>query len=249
MLNPTSEDLSPSAANAADRIDVVLFDYGMVLSGPPDPSAWAVLRAVSGLDEARLHAAYWEFRHDYDRGALTGSAYWDAVAAHAGTAFNEAQTAALLAADIDLWTQLNQPMVAWAGRLQRAGVRTGILSNIGDHIAEGIVAKLAWLCAFDHCTWSHALSMAKPDPAIYLRTAEALNCAPAHILFLDDREENIAAAKSLGMQTLHYTTQDAFEREMRQRGLADLLEADVPSTAAAAHCSAAREEEREAAAK
>ena len=43
-----------------------------------------VLRAVSGLDEARLHEAYWKFRHDYDRGALTGTAYWDAVAADAG---------------------------------------------------------------------------------------------------------------------------------------------------------------------
>jgi putative hydrolase of the HAD superfamily len=114
----------------------------MVLSGPPDPVAWAVLRAVSGLDEARLHAAYWEFRHDYDRGALTGRSYWDAVAAHAGVRFDTAQVDALMAADIDLWSQPNLPMVEWAGRLQHAGVRTGILSNIGDAI--GVVARDAY---------------------------------------------------------------------------------------------------------
>ena len=96
-----------------------------------------VLRAVSGLDEERLHAAYWKFRHDYDRGTLTGRAYWDAVAADAGVRFDDAQRAALMAADIDVWTPLNPPMVEWAGRLQRAGVRTGILSNIGDAIGEG----------------------------------------------------------------------------------------------------------------
>ncbi len=211
--------------NAVKRIDTVLFDYGMVLSGPPDPAAWAVLRAVSGLDEARLHAAYWKFRHDYDRGALTGRSYWDAVAAHAGVRFDDAQVDALMAADIDLWSQLNLPMVEWAGRLQHAGVRTGILSNIGDAIGEGVVARLPWLAGFDHCVWSHAMRTAKPDPAIYLKTAEALKAEVDRILFIDDRAENVVAAAKLGMQTVHYTTHAEFEREMRGRGLGWLLDA------------------------
>ena len=159
----TANDTNRAKDDAGPRIDAVLFDYGQVLSGPPDAAAWGVLRAVSGLDEARLHAAYWKFRHDYDRGALTGRAYWDAVAADAGVRFDAVQVAALMAADIDVWTQLNLPMVEWAGRLQRAGVRTGILSNIGDAIGEGVVARLPWLAGFDHCVWSHALRMAKPD--------------------------------------------------------------------------------------
>src|ERR1035437_6445478 len=125
MPYPFLEDSTPANVNAAKRIDMVLFDYGMVLSGPPDPAAWAVMRTVTGLDEDHLHAGYWAFRHDYDRGALTGPAYWHAVAAHAGVTLDNAQVAALLAADIDLWTQLNTPMVEWARRLQRAGIRNG----------------------------------------------------------------------------------------------------------------------------
>jgi putative hydrolase of the HAD superfamily len=218
--------------DGAQRIDAVLFDYGQVLSGPPNAAAWAVLRAVSGLDEERLHAAYWKFRHDYDRGALTGRTYWDAVAADAGVRFDDAQVAALMAADIDVWTALNPPMVEWAGRLQRAGVRTGILSNIGDAIGEGVVARLPWLAGFDHCVWSHALRMAKPDPAIYLQTAQALKTAPGNILFIDDREVNVAAAAEAGMQTVHYTTHAEFEREMRGRGLAWLLDAGLRSARA-----------------
>lgn len=218
--------------DGAQRIDAVLFDYGQVLSGPPNAAAWAVLRAVSGLDEERLHAAYWKFRHDYDRGALTGRTYWDAVAADAGVRFDDAQVAALMAADIDVWTALNPPMVEWAGRLQRAGVRTGILSNIGDAIGEGVVARLPWLAGFDHCVWSHALRMAKPDPAIYLQTAQALKTAPGNILFIDDREVNVAAAAEAGMQTVHYTTHVEFEREMRGRGLAWLLDAGLRSARA-----------------
>jgi putative hydrolase of the HAD superfamily len=211
--------------NAAKRIDAVLFDYGQVLSGPPDPAAWARLRAVSGLDEARLQEAYWKFRHDYDRCALTGRSYWDAVAGHGGVRFDSAQVDALMVADIDLWSQLNLPMVEWAGRLQQAGVRTGILSNIGDCIGEGVVARLPWLAGFDHCVWSHTMRTAKPDPAIYLETAQALKTAVGNILFIDDRAENVDAAAKLGMQAVHYTTHAEFEREMRGRGLGWLLDA------------------------
>lgn len=215
------------ATAIAPRIDTVLFDYGMVLSGPPDPASWAKMRSIAGLGEDRLHAAYWKFRHDYDRGALTGRAYWQAVATDAGITLSDAQIAALFAADVDLWTTLNPPVVEWAGRLQRAGVRTGILSNIGDAMAEGVVAKFPWLAGFHVCIWSHALFLAKPDPAIYLKTAEALHTAPTNILFIDDRKENVDAATALGFQTVQYTSQAAFEREMRERGFASLLDAEM----------------------
>lgn len=221
MSSPYSE--SSAALNLVPRIDTVLFDYGQVLSNPPDPAAWTQLRSITGLDEDTLHKAYWKFRHDYDSGALTGPAYWYAVTANSGIDLDAVRLSALLAADVDLWTSLNQPMVEWAGRLQDAGVRTGILSNIGDSIADGIIARLPWLARFDYCTWSHAMLMAKPEPAIYIRTAEALTTPPAHILFIDDREENITAANTLGFQTLHFTTFSAFECEMRERGFASLL--------------------------
>jgi len=209
-------------------IEVVLFDYGQVLSGPPNPAAWAHMRSITALDEAPFHAAYWVYRHDYDRGTLTGPAYWNAVATHAGIALTPTQLEALLAADIALWTDLNHPMVAWAQRLQHAGIRTAILSNIGDAIAEGIRTRLPWLSAFEHCTWSHALFLAKPEPEIFLHTAAALHTPPGQILFIDDREDNIATASAIGMQTIHYTTHPAFEQEMRARNLTALLNIGLP---------------------
>jgi putative hydrolase of the HAD superfamily len=209
---------------AARSVDTVLFDYGMVLSGPPDQAAWAAIRSTTGLGEEPLHEAYWAFRHDYDRGALTGRAYWHAIADRTGISLSDIQITRLFAADVDLWTQPNQPMIDWAGRLQSASIRTGILSNIGDAIAEGIVAKLPWISRFNHCTWSHALFLAKPDPEIYIRTAEALNADPAKILFIDDRIENIQAASAVGMQTFHYLGHAAFDNEMRNRGFSFLLD-------------------------
>jgi putative hydrolase of the HAD superfamily len=206
------------------QVKAVLFDYGMVLSAPPDPAAWQRMIAITGLPEDLLHREYWAHRHDYDRGTLSGASYWHKAAAGAGIALTPDQLSGLIAADTDLWTQLNAPMVEWARQLQRAGLRTGILSNIGDAMAAGLLGKFDWISAFDHCTWSYSLKLAKPEAPIYHHAAEGLGTHPTNILFIDDREENIAAALSTGMQAIQYRDHATFEREMQARGLSYLLQ-------------------------
>ena len=205
-------------------IHAVLFDYGMVLSGPPDPAAWARMRSVTGLSEELLHREYWAHRHAYDRGDLSAVAYWNKAAAGAGIVLTPTQLTNLVEADTDFWSTLNLPMLEWAQRLQRSGIPTGILSNMPDAMEAGLRARHHWIEAFNHHTWSHSLNLAKPEPAIYLRAAEGLRTAPANILFIDDKAENIEAALAVGMQAIHYTTHAAFIHEMHARGLDSLLQ-------------------------
>jgi putative hydrolase of the HAD superfamily len=209
-----------------DPIQAVLFDYGMVLSGPPDPAAWSRLRTITGLTEDILQREYWAHRHAYDRGDLTWETYWHKAASGAGIVLTPTQLTELIEADNDLWSQLNPPMLDWVQRLQHAGIPTGILSNMPDAVEVGLRARHHWIEAFDHHTWSHAINLAKPEPAIYLHAADGLHTAPANILFLDDRLENIEAALAVGMQAIQYTTHTAFEQEMQSRGLGWLLQLD-----------------------
>lgn len=208
-------------------IRAVLFDYGMVLSAPPDPAAWQRMRQIIGFDEQTLHRGYWAFRHEYDRGDLTGLAYWEQVAAEGGTSLAPDQVTELIEADIDLWTRLNEPMVSWAQRLQRAGIRTGILSNIGDAMADGLLNKFDWLQDFHHCVWSYRLRVAKPEAAIYKAAAEGLATPAENILFLDDKVENIQAAHAAGMNAIQYADHDSFEREMVAHGFSSLLNPEI----------------------
>ncbi len=210
--------------DSTPEVRAVLFDYGMVLSGPPNAAAWARLREMTGLDEATLQREYWAHRHAYDRGTHTGESYFQQVATGAGLGALSASTiTGLLDADTDLWTDLNQPMVDWARELQRRGVRTGILSNLGDAMHAGVARKFAWIAEFDHCTWSHALKLAKPEDAIYRHAAQGLQTAPAQILFVDDKPENIEAALGSGMQAIQYVDHQGFRDEMSVRGLGYLL--------------------------
>jgi putative hydrolase of the HAD superfamily len=120
-------------------------------------------------------------------------------------------------------------MLEWAKRLQRAGIPTGILSNMPDAMERGLRAKHSWIEDFNHHTWSHSLKLAKPEPAIYLHAAEGLNTPPANILFIDDKAENIAAALGVAMRAIRYTTHQAFRQEMHARGLDHLLKPEAPA--------------------
>jgi putative hydrolase of the HAD superfamily len=206
----------------SNPIEAVLFDYGLVLSGPPDPVAWAGMREITGLDQNTLHDAYWTHRLDYDRGTHTGPSYWRTAAHHAGVTLTPAQIAALIEADTSLWTKPNQPMIDWALRLQSAGTRIGIVSNLGDSMTAGVLQRFPWLLSFDFCIWSHTLNVTKPAPAIYQAAAKGLRTPAPAILFIDDRPENIAGALAIGMQAIPYTNHELFLDELTTRGLREL---------------------------
>lgn len=209
---------------ATSNITAVLFDYGQVLSKGPNPEAWDRMRTIVQASPSVFQNAYWKPRHDYDRGTLNGVTYWQEVARSVGRfKLEEDELDALYAADVRLWTDLNEPMVEWAQELHRRGVRTGILSNIGDRMEMGIRNSFDWIDAFHHCTWSHRLNLAKPEIAIYYHAAKGLETDLARILFIDDREENVAGARAAGMAAIHYTDYDTFVLTMKQMGLAALL--------------------------
>jgi len=208
-------------------IRAVLFDYGMVLSGPADPAARKRMEELLGAAPERFGAAYWHYRDAYDRGSLNAADYWRNVAADLGRALDATTLAALIAADNAQWTQPNQAMIDWAAALQRAGIRTGVLSNLSGAMEDGVHAQFPWLQEFTHTTFSHRLGIAKPDAEIYRHAAEGLGVAPDEILFIDDREENVTAARAAGMVAILYRDvadgRADFPEQMRQAGLEGLL--------------------------
>ncbi len=203
-----------------------MFDYGNVLSGPPNQQAWQSMLGTSGIADAEFHRAYWLHRDDYDDGTLDANAYWQAVAASGGFPLDSQRADDLKSADVLLWTDPNEPMRAWVRQVHDAGrVSTGILSNIGDAMAEGIRARFDWIGRFDHAVWSHALRMRKPAPAIYRAAADGLGVPAEAVLFIDDKQENIRGAEAVGMTGVVYADHDQFLAEIRDRGFGWLTQA------------------------
>jgi putative hydrolase of the HAD superfamily len=203
-------------------IRAVIFDYGMVLSNPADPSAHERMIAVSGLSREKLDRHYWQHRHSYDLG-MTGPAFWSKVASGAGTVFTPKQIDDLIESDILMWTSLNEEMLGWVVALQNAGLRTAILSNMVWEILGYMRQEFGWLAHFQHHTWSCELGIGKPDPAIYLHTCEKLGVPPTEALFLDDKPENTSSAERVGLHTIQFASVEQLREELAARGLQDGL--------------------------
>ena len=97
-------------------------------------------------------------------------------------------------------------MIAWQKQLKELGMKTAILSNMGDAVCESITRSFDWIENFDLCVWSYQLGIAKPAAEIFLHTLHQLHVAPENALFLDDKSENIAAARAVGMLALQFSS-------------------------------------------
>ncbi len=195
-------------------IRAVVFDYGMVLSGPPDPAARQQLLRITGMEEAAFEALYWVDRHAYDRGDLTGIGFWQKFARDAGLALNEESLAALNHWDARMWTTENPAMVRWQQLLRSQGLATAILSNMGDSVLASIESNLSWIADFDLLIWSYQHGCAKPEAAIYTLLLDRLGTAPEETLFLDDKEANVEAARKAGIHALPFSTVDQLRQDM-----------------------------------
>jgi putative hydrolase of the HAD superfamily len=207
------------AQENALALRAVIFDYGMVLTAPPDPEAWAALKRITGLDEERLHELYWGFRHEYDEGKLTGLTFWHKVADEAGIGLSAEMFDELNDWDARMWTIESRPMLAWHERVRQRGLRTAILSNMGDNIHNRMIELFDWLPRFDVLVWSYVLGVTKPDPAIYRHVLKELDLLPEEVFFLDDRSPNIEAARALGMRCHQFTTVEKLRADLVAQGL------------------------------
>jgi putative hydrolase of the HAD superfamily len=187
-------------------LKAVIFDYGKVLSLPPTPEQWQGMSARFGKTPLELQQAYHDNRPQMDRGLEDYVAYWQKVGKDCNRQINAAEALELSEHDNWQWTNESPEVVQLARDLQRAGYKTGILSNMEKRMLAAMRKKLKWLDEFDVQIYSCEVGMVKPEAEIYRLACRRLGCEPPEALFLDDKKENTEAAKQTGMQSLVFNS-------------------------------------------
>jgi epoxide hydrolase-like predicted phosphatase len=93
--------------------------------------------------------------------------------------------------------------------------------NNGNSLANKYWRKNFDFSIFDEFIVSAKIGIKKPDPRIYLFVCKKLKVKPKNCLFLDDRKENIVAAKKLKMKTLWWKAK--IKKEINLKKLVELL--------------------------
>ncbi len=152
---------------------------------------------------------------EFDRGTIEPEALAQRIARRTGLAAAEARRVIEAVAD-----EL-QPLpdsVALLRRLRAAGHATFFLSNMPARIATQLEARHDFVREFDDGVFSARVGLAKPDPAIFVLASRRFGTLPAGLVFLDDHEPNVSAARALGWQALQFVDAVQAERELRERG-------------------------------
>ena len=196
---------------------VVVFDYGEVISRAPSAADRELLLARAGVADEPFWAAYWSHREGLDRGTTSIDAYWQDVAHEVGAEWDANDVHELWAIDHRSWLSVDPGTLRVLNALVAGRTRLALLSNAGADFI-GWLRHGSFAPLFERVFISGELGLVKPEPEIYEHAIAELGIAPADLLFIDNKSENVAGARAVGGDGHVFT--DAAGLEEWLRGLA-----------------------------
>jgi epoxide hydrolase-like predicted phosphatase len=196
-------------------VRAVVFDIGGVLEVPTDINLDGRWERRLGLRPGKFFD--WLRRSGLGRDANLGRISEADFAQALGRLYglDESATEELLA---ELWDwysgELNTEMADYFQRL-RPRYGTAILSNAAAGGRREEERRYGFSAMADVLVYSYEVGIEKPDRRIYEITCERLGVRPSEVVFLDDLEVNVVAARQVGMRAVRFqsTAQAIYEME------------------------------------
>lgn len=112
----------------------------------------------------------------------------------------------------------NVELLRYLDEVRKTGVKTAILSNT-IAIYSGIQEKsgISIEAGFDPILYSWEVEMLKPYKEIFELAVRRLGSEPGEIVFIDDKEEHLRGARSVGIQTVLFEDTDSVIKRIREK--------------------------------
>ncbi len=194
----------------------IIFDFGGVLLRTEDRAPRTQLAEFLGLTYEALDEIVFgsQSARLASVGKLSAEQHWLAVASQLNWPPEE-----IPALQRAFWggDQLDEDLITLLRSLRTSNgrYRTALLSNAWDDLRAGLERYWHIADAFDHIFISAELGLAKPDPEIYTRVQTHLEAPPESIIFVDDFQQNIEAARAAGWHGIHFQNSGQAQAELR----------------------------------
>ncbi len=194
----------------------VLWDFGNVLvDWNPRRLYRKLIQSDAALDEFLGGVCTMAWHQAHDRGVPMADNRRALIAAHP-------DKADLILAWDTRWAEMFNGWVAGmealVAGLETAGVAQYGLTNYPAEKIPHLYDILPALTRFRDVIVSGDEGVTKPDPAIYAITRQRIGLDPAQVIFLDDRPENVDAARLAGFQAELFTGEASARAALRHRG-------------------------------
>ena len=193
----------PEIESACTAVDGVVFDFGGVFTVSPKTDDWPVYGycAKFGVDRAAVDRGWKNYRHLWDGGFIPFAELYRRTFADAGVTLDPAQVDDLWELDAVGWIRtLRDDTLALMRRLKASGKKLGVLSNMSPDFHERLFVPrcAAYRALLDAEVISGLELLYKPEEPIYRLTERRMGLPPDRLLFLDDTEANVLAARAFG---------------------------------------------------
>lgn len=125
--------------------------------------------------------------------------------------------------------QLDQTVEVLA-ELKNAGMRCYALSNMEPDAFLVRRARFPFMQWFDGYVISGIEGVAKPDSRIFEILLRRYGLKPQATVFVDDRAENVEAARAMKIQAVQYTSSHRLRQQLRVCGITAMKPAPGPGT-------------------
>ena len=198
--------------------NAILFDVGgVLLTNGWDHGERAAAVAHFGLDAAALEARHVEVMDAWERGEINLNQYLDAAVFYEPRTFSRSEFFSFMLAQS---RKLPHGALHILAELAASNAcMIGALNNEARETNEFRFAHFGLRRYFKVAFSSCYVGLRKPEPAIYLRALDILGCPPERVLFIDDRQENVAGGLAAGMKAIQFTGADALRAELGRLGV------------------------------
>jgi putative hydrolase of the HAD superfamily len=202
-------------------IQHVFFDIGGVLGS----NGWDREQRSRAVERFNLDPDDFQCRHEevvgeWEEGRITLDEYLDIAIFHTGQSFSRREFVDFMFAQ----SIPNEPVVGFARHLTRDSRFTLMtLNNESDELNRHRIEKFGIGAVFEAFLSSCWLGVRKPTHRFYERALAIAQADPAKSLFIDDRVQNVAPARALGMSAILFESAEQLRPELER-----VLHLDLP---------------------
>ena len=198
------------------RTQVVVFDFGGVIAQADTAQMANFLMKSFNINKDELSSALKNMQNFISDGGLEKE-YWKQYA------FSKKIT--LPTNWFDQWdtvlknsiTEIPETILI-VKALQNNGYQTAMLSDVTQYQAE-IVRKIGYYDLFSPVLLSYEIGVKKPNPEAFKILLEKLQKPASSVIFIDDKIENVEAARNFGIDSIHFTNPGQLKKELTDKGL------------------------------
>jgi len=195
-------------------IQAVIFDLGGVLVRTENRAPRTHLAARLGLSYDELSELVFDSlsAHQAMKGEITTAEHWEAVRKTLGVTKEE-----FTLVPLEFWggDALDQKLIDYLRSL-RPRYKTALLSNAWDDLRQMLEEIWKIDDAFDQILISAEIGLVKPDRFIFERIISDLGVKPAEAVLVDDFLYNVEAAKSVGLEAIHFRDPNQTLEDLRK---------------------------------